>query len=189
MLLALKLNFDEPYVDIPSCGRKGRTHPSSIRSCCYCDGAHRYSVQNKTYPNSKRSGGEHCERITGTSHRARHTDVTPHKGCPQGRHFSLRWTWTIVVWFFGLQCRLYCGVGDENMKFKLSWKPVSERFLKPRFATLRRQERRRNAFEHLIRIFFRGLVSYCWFNLHPMRKDHPIAGQQFFKRHWAKRCW
>ena len=37
-------------------------------------------------------------------------------------------------------------------------------------------ERRRNAFENLTRIFFRGLISYCWYNPQPMRKDHSITG-------------
>ena len=43
-------------------------------------------------------------------------------------------------------------------------------------------ERRRNAFEHLTCIFFKGLVSYCWFNPQPMRKDHSIAGTTILQR-------
>ena len=38
-------------------------------------------------------------------------------------------------------------------------------------------ERRRNACEHLTRIFFfRDFISYCWYNPQPMRNDHSIAG-------------
>ena len=40
-------------------------------------------------------------------------------------------------------------------------------------------ERRRNALEHLTRIF--SAVSYCWFNPQPMRKDHSIAGTTIFQ--------
>ena len=59
-----------------------------------------------------------------------------------------------------------------------------ELFSQANFLVILSPERRRNAFEHLTRTFFRGLVSYCWFNPQPMRKDHSIAGQQFFKQHW-----
>ena len=39
----------------------------------------------------------------------------------------------------------------------------------------------RSAFEHLLRIFFRGVVSYCGFILQPMRKDQSIAGTTSFQ--------
>ena len=53
-------------------------------------------------------------------------------------------------------------------------------------------ERRRNACEHPIYIrifFFRGLISYCWYNPQPMRNDHSIAGTTILQTTLSSRCW